>query len=170
MRCRSSVIGSLFALSLAACAPSGAELDDLERTAGDDKAFTSAHATLMTFSFDGELIAPWQSNKTKLIKTQLFYLVGQLNAHDSVARLDRAVISNVKTGDAENGWMKLSYTVEVPVAWGSKTDLPEDFAITLPRRIGPQSLTNFTTAYSATCSDGGHEIVNLCLDLTNPRS
>lgn len=158
MRCRPLVIGPLFALSLAACAPGTSDVDDLERTAGDDKAFTSAHATLMTFSFDGELIAPWQANKTKLIKTQLFYLVGQLNAHDSVARLDRAVITDVKTGDAENGWMKITYSVEVPVAWGSKTELPEDFAITLPRRIGPQSLTNFTTAYSATCSDGGHEI------------
>ena len=158
MRCRSLVIGSLFALSLAACAPGGNEVDDIERTNGDEKAFTSAHATLMTFTFDGELIAPWQSNKTKLIKTQLFYLVGQLNEHHSVARLDRAVISNVKTGDAENGWMKVSYTVEVPVAWGSKTELPEDFDITLPRRIGPQSLTNFTNAYAASCSDGGHAI------------
>ncbi len=158
MRCRSLAIGPLLALSFAACAPGGSDVDDVERTAGDDKAFTSAHATLMTFSFDGELIAPWQSNRTKLIKTQLFYLVGQLNAHDSVARLDRAVIKNVKTGDAENGWMKVSYTVDVPVAWGSKTELPEDFTLTLPRRIGPQSLTNFTSAYSAACSDGGHEI------------
>jgi len=156
---RSTGIGSLVALSLlAACAPSGNEVDDLERTDGDDKAFTSAHATLLTFSFDGELIAPWQSNKTKLIKTQLLYLVGQLNQHDSVARLDRAVISSVTTSDAENGWMKVSYTVEVPVAWGSKTEMPEDFAISMPRRIGPQSLTNFTNAYSASCSDGGHEI------------
>ncbi len=145
-------------LTAAACAPEAPEPPS-EVVDDEAKPFTSAEATLLTFSFDGELSAPWQSNTTKLVKTQLFYLVGQLNAHDSVARLDRAVISNLKKSSDTNGWMKVTYHVEIPVAWGSKTEIPESFALTLPRKIGPQSLTNFTSKYAPACSDAGsHDV------------
>lgn len=138
---------------VSACAPSSVPMDDEEASDSEDKAFTSARATLITVDFDGELRAPWQSNTTKLIQTQLFYLVGQLNADDGVARLDRVVLRDVKRVSTNDGWMNVTYHASVPVGWGSKTSIPEGLELTLPRKIGPQSLKSFTTKYGPSCSD-----------------
>lgn len=142
---------SLLATTVLACAPGSEPLSD-EDVSDDEKPFSSARATLVTFEFDGELTAPWQSNTTKLIKDQLFYTVGQLNAHDSVGRLDKVVISNVKKTQNGDGWMRVSYHAVLPVGWG-ESEIPSTFDLTLPRKIGPQSLASFTTAYGPTCSD-----------------
>jgi hypothetical protein len=146
----------LLALASFALLPAciGTDSIDLEATDDDAKPFASAQAKLVDFQFDGELTAPWQTNTTKLVKDQLFYMVGQLNAHRSLARLDQAVITNVvKTSNGADGWMKVTYRVTIPVGWGNKLEVPSTFAMTLPRRIGPQSLTTFTTTYAPTCSD-----------------
>ncbi len=144
---------------LTACAPGDEPLDD-EETSSSEKPFSSARATLVTFEFDGVLTAPWQSNTTKLIKDQLFYTVGQLNAHDSVGRLDKVVITGVKKEQNGDGWMRVSYHASLPVGWGSTTEIPSSFELTLPRKIGPQSLANFTSAYKAACADGGHDVTS----------
>ncbi len=145
-------------LSLAACAPGGS-LADLEDTGSVEKPFSSARATLIVLTVDGELAAPWQTNTNKLIKDQLFYLVGQLNAHDSVARLDKVKISNVVRTQNGDGWMKVTYRAEIPVGWGATSEIPSTFDVALPRRIGPQSLIKFTNAYAATCSEAeGHDV------------
>ncbi|MBK6517708.1 MAG: hypothetical protein IPG04_27215 [Polyangiaceae bacterium] len=143
----------------AACAPSSVPVDDEERADSEGKAFTSAQATLVTLEIDGELTAPWQTNTTKLIKTQLFYTVGQLNAHDSVGRLDRVVISDVKRVSNGDGWMKVTYRAELPVGWGSKTEIPDTLSLTFPRKIGPQSLKSFTASYGGSCvEDASHAV------------
>jgi hypothetical protein len=138
-------------LSVLACVPGSEPISD-EDVSDSEKPFTSAQATLVTFEFDGMLTAPWQSNTTKLIKDQLFYTVGQLNAHHSVGRLDKVVITNVKKEANGDGWMRVSYHAALPVGWGDD-DIPETFDLTLPRKIGPQSLASFTTSYGPTCSD-----------------
>ncbi|HTJ85173.1 MAG TPA: PPC domain-containing protein [Polyangiaceae bacterium] len=143
---------------LPGCAPGGA-LGDLEDTDSTEKPFSSARATLIVLELDGELTAPWQTNTSKLIKDQLFYMVGQLNAHDSVARLDKVALSNVKRVQNGDGWMKVTYHASIPVGWGQTEGIPEKLDVTLPRKIGPQSLAKFTTKYSATCSEEeGHDI------------
>jgi len=148
----------LSASCLAGCAPGGA-IGDLEDTDQVEKPFSSARATLIVFELDGELAAPWQTNTSKLIKDQLFYMVGQLNGHDSVARLDKVVLTNVKRGDNGDGWMKVTYHASIPVGWGATDGIPSTFDVALPRKIGPQSLTKFTNAYSAICSEEeGHDI------------
>lgn len=153
---RSALAMSLtLGLGLGGCAP-GSDLPegDEETAESEGKAFTSSRASLLTFDFDGELAAPVQSDTTKLIKSQMFYLVGQLNAEYSVAHLDRIQITNVKKVTGADGWMKVTYHVSIPVAWGAKTGLPETFDLSFPRKIGPQSLKNFTTKYGPTCNDG----------------
>src|SRR5688572_19006663 len=102
------IVRKVLALACLAIAPACAGSDSIDVEAADhaEKRFTSAQATLVSFEFDGELTAPWQTNTTKLIKDQLFYTVGQLNAHQSVGRLDQVVITNVKRlSNGADGWM-----------------------------------------------------------------
>jgi hypothetical protein len=152
---------ALLVPSLFACAPMTEPLPD-EDTSASEKPFSSARATLVTFEFDGMLTAPWQaeSKTTKLIKDQLIYTVGQLNAHDSVARLDKVVLSNVKRVDNGDGWMRVTYHATLPVGWGEVDDIPETFDLTFPRKIGPQSLAKFTTDYGPACSDAPSDVTS----------
>lgn len=152
------LVASLVASSLG-CAPMTDYPDEAEETEQSEKPFSSAAATLVTLELDGELSAPWQSNTTKLIKDQLFYTVGQLNHHDSVGRLDKVVITNVTKSSQPDGWMKVRYHASLPVGWGSKTHVPTQLQLTLPRKIGPKSLAAFMNTYAATCGEpGGHSV------------
>ena len=144
---------SLAILATAACAPSSIPHDEVDEVGSDDKAFTSARASLVTFEFDGQLRAPQQSNLTKLIQTQMVYTVGQLNAYHSVARLDRLVLTDVKRTNTADGWMTVTYRAKLEVGWGSEREIPETFDLTLPTKIGPKSLEGFMTKYGPTCSD-----------------
>ncbi len=152
---------ALLVPSLFACAPLSEPLSD-EDTSESEKPFSSARATLVTFELDGMLTAPWQaeSNTTKLIKDQLIYTVGQLNAYDSVARLDKVVISNVKRVQNGDGWMRVTYHATIPVGWGEPGDIPETFDLTLPRKIGPSSLASFATDYGPACSDAPSDVTS----------
>lgn len=153
------VAGLLLSSFGAGCAPEAPEGTD-EQASHDEKPFTSGEAVLLDVEFDGELTAPWQTNTTKLIKDQLFYSVGVFNAHESVGRLDRVVISNVKrVSNGADGWMKVTYHAKLPVSWGHASDVPSELPIALPRKIGPKSLIAFTTKYAATCGEGaGHDV------------
>ncbi|MFO0616253.1 MAG: PPC domain-containing protein [Polyangiaceae bacterium] len=142
------------------CAPEAPVESSDEHASTDEKPFTSGEAVLLDVEFDGELTAPWQTNTTKLIKDQLFYSVGVFNGHESVGRLDRLVVSNVKrVSNGADGWMKVTYHAKLPVSWGHASDVPTEIALALPRKIGPKSLAAFTTKYSATCGEGeGHAL------------
>lgn len=156
--------GLLLASSLltTGCAPESPGGEAEEHASTDEKPFTSGEAVLLDVEFDGELTAPWQTNTTKLIKDQLFYTVGNFNAHDSVGRLDRLVITNVKrVSNGADGWMKVTYHAKLPVGWGHASDVPSEIALAFPRKIGPKSLAAFTTKYAATCGEGGgHEVTS----------
>lgn len=148
-----AAVASLFLGSLCAggCASETSEQHD-DGSAGD--AFASDRATLLDFEFDGELVAPPTSSTTALIKAQLFFTVGALNAHDSVSRLSKLALSRVTKTSIGGGLVRVRYHAKLPVAWGSKTDLPTSFALTLPRRADAAGLGAFTTKYGPTCNDG----------------
>src|SRR4029079_18201302 len=76
------------------CGP-GPAPEDTARSSG--RPFASAAASSTVFEWGGELVAPVTSKPEKYIKDQLFYTVGQLNAHASVGRLDHLALSVVTT-------------------------------------------------------------------------
>ncbi|MBK7396303.1 MAG: hypothetical protein IPJ34_08390 [Myxococcales bacterium] len=56
----------------------------------------------------------------------------------------------------------MRYHAKLPVAWGSKTDLPSTFSVVLPRRTDPTGQQAFLTKYGAACADeSGANLANL---------
>ncbi len=140
---------TLLALSLAApaCSP-----DDSSE--GGDDAFTSTTATLLDFEFDGEVIAADLLDAKQAVRSQLFFTVGQLNAKDSVGRIELAEVS-ITSRDAST----IRYHAKLPVAWGSKTNLPTRYELILPRDL--RNPGAFATRYRSKCAvpgdDGSHD-------------
>jgi hypothetical protein len=87
--------------------------------------------------------------------------VGQLNGDKSVARLDKLTLTNTSVAWIGNGLYRIRYRATVPVAWGSKTNLPTSYTFTLPRRVDWSGQSTFTTKYGATCNDGYTSSVNV---------
>ncbi len=127
-----------------------------------DQAFTSARATQLDFTMNLSLESSgsvW--NARSLIDQQMLYTMGHLNGHNGVGRLDKVVISNIKTETLASGGSKVSYSVKLPVAWGSKTRLPTSYDFILPRVADYSGLDAFTTKYSANCVDfGAHDVTS----------
>jgi hypothetical protein len=124
----------------------------------DDPAFSSNQATLLDFEFDAELStdASWDDNQT--IQDQLLYTIGHLNADNSVGRLDKLVLSNIQRTEAA-GKIALKYHAKLPVAWGSKTNLPKSYVLSLPKDVSSAGLQAFTDKHKGTCVDwGAHEV------------
>jgi hypothetical protein len=117
-----------------------------------DQPFTSDVATLMVFDFDGQLTAASASNPTGLVRAQLLYSVGHFNGEHSVAQLQKLKLTNVTSAYLGNGLYRVKYHAHLPVAWGSKVNLPSAYSLTLPLRADTPS--TFTSRYGATCNDG----------------
>jgi hypothetical protein len=142
----------LSALALAGCA------SETHSPTTDEGNFSSNQATLLDFEFDGELTtdASWSDKQT--IQDQLLYTIGHLNADKSVGRLDNLVLSNVRRTQA-GGVLTLKYHAKLPVAWGSKTNLPTSYTLSLPRDVSQAGLSAFTEKYKHTCVElGAHEV------------
>jgi hypothetical protein len=121
--------------------------------------FTSAQATLMTFTFDGELVTTETFDLEQTIQDQLLYTIGHLNGNNSVGRLDTVKISNIETERLDDGTTHVRYHAVLPVGWGSKTNLPTSYELTLPKRIDFQGLEEFSTSYKSTCVDfSAHDV------------
>jgi hypothetical protein len=138
------------ALALVAVVACGAR--DGENQGSDNGAFSSAQATLVDFTFDGELLGPSASNLKGQIRAQLLYSVGHLNAEPGVAQLGKVVLSNI-TATAQGSLYRVRYHAQLPVAWGNKGNVPSSYALTLPHRIDSAGQNAFTSAYAPTCSD-----------------
>lgn len=131
-----------------------------EPTAESEDPFTSDVATLMTFDFDGELFTTAPASPKGQIRAQLLYTVGQLNHFSSVARLDRVQLSAITSTAAGNGLTRIAYHAKLPVAWGSKTNLPASFNLVLPKRVDSTGLSAFFAKYSPACNAAeGHEMM-----------
>jgi hypothetical protein len=119
-----------------------------------EQPFTSDVATLMDFDFDGVLTSSSGSNVKGQVRAQLMYTVGHLNGEPGVARLDKLVLSNTSIVYIGGGLYRISYHAWLPVAWGSKTNLPSSYTFTLPMRVDASGQSTFTTKYASTCNDG----------------
>ena len=145
------------ALGAASCGADGGDDGALRE---QRRPFASDQATLVVMSFDAELVAPSTSgasnNPTKYVKEQLFYTVGQLNAHASVGQLDRVAISNVQVSANGDGQSRVRYHASLPVGWGDGAP-PASFELVLPRRVSAAGLSSFAAAYASTCVEAPGE-------------
>ncbi len=143
----------LTALVLAGCVTEAAP-----DTQTDEGAFSSNQATLLDFDFDAELSTDQSWDDKSTIEDQLLYTIGHLNADKAVGRLDNLVLSNIQRTEAA-GKITLKYHAKLPVAWGSKTNLPSTYALALPRDTSSTGLTAFTDKHKHSCVDwGAHEV------------
>ena len=126
--------------------------------ASDDSDFSSNQATLLDFEFDGELLTDSSWNDKQTINDQMLYTVGHLNHDKSVGRLDNLELTNiVKTN--EGGKVRIKYHAKLPVAWGSKTNLPTSYEFRLPKDVSHAAQSQFVERHSHTCVDwGAHDV------------
>ena len=104
-------------------------------TGSDEGNFSSAEATLLTFEFDAELVTTTTFNLERLAEDQLLYTIGHLNGNRAVGRLDTMKLTDFESTRQDDGTTVLKYHVVLPVAWGSKTNLPTSYEFTLPKHI-----------------------------------
>lgn len=132
-------------LALVACG----EPDGTSATEDD---FSSNQATLLDFEFDSTLITDWTWDDKQTIQDQLLYTIGHLNAQKSVGRLDTVELTNITKTDV-GGKTEIKYHAKLPVAWGSKTNLPRTYEFRLPKDISRAGQEVFTNAHSHACVD-----------------
>lgn len=125
---------------------------------GGGKGDSSAIATFLTFEFDGSVDTDTAWNARSVIDDQLLFTIGHLNGNNSVGRLDKVEITNIQQGTS-NGKTRISYHAKLPVAWGSKSDLPKTYQFTLPRDMSYAGKEAFTEKYKHDCVDwGAHDV------------
>lgn len=133
--------------------------DDGEQPPPDDDRFASSVATLLDFEFDGEFVTSPTGFLQNRVRSQLLYTIGQLNGDNSVGRLDQLEVTNLTTENIEGGLWRVRYHAVLPVAWGSKTNLPTTYEFNLPTRVDSASLQAFTDDYSEDCVDwSAHDV------------
>jgi hypothetical protein len=141
-------------LTLAAGCADVEEGDD----ATDEGAFSSNQATLLDFEFDGSLVTDSSWNDKQTIQDQLLYTIGHLNAQRSVGRLDTLQLTNITKTNA-GGRIEIKYHAKLPVAWGSKTNLPTRYEFKLPKDVSLAGQQAFTEAHKHECVDwGAHDV------------
>ena len=124
----------------------------------DGKTDSSAAAVFLDVEFDGELVTDSSWSPANTIEDQLLYLIGQLNGKNSVGRLDKVELTSIKT-TAEAGRTKIAYHAKLPVAWGSKTNIPSSIDLVLPRDMSYAALDKFAADYGRACVDrGAHDV------------
>jgi hypothetical protein len=168
MRSLAKLLLPAFVMSLgAACGDSEIVLNDDQASPDDpgttaaDLPFTSDVATLMDFEFDGQLTTNTSTNSTGAIRAQMMFMVGHINGEGGVARLNKLALTKVTTTSAGGGLYKVTYHAVLPVAWGSKTNLPTSYTLNLPKRVDSSGQTAFMNKYKDVCNDGEPQDVTL---------
>lgn len=129
------------------------ELGDAEQR------FSSALATELDFEFDGQVVASSSYDARASIDEQLLFSIGHLNGDRGVGRLDRVELSSMQSAAQPDGTVLVSYHAKLPVAWGSKTQLPTNYALTLPKKVDYASVEAFTQKYNPSCVEAGaHDV------------
>jgi len=155
----------ILVLSLAVGCAGGSSADD-GLGAGDyvkggslGKEDASVLATVLDFEFDGSLVTDAAWDTRRVVQDQLLYTIGHLNGDKSVGRLDRLTLTNVATASADGGKTRVTYHASMPVAWGSKTNLPTSYTLTLPQDVSYSGQQAFTTKYKGSCVEAGaHDV------------
>ncbi|MDB4942360.1 MAG: Alkaline serine protease [Labilithrix sp.] len=151
-----SLVGPVAVLALSVVA--GCSADASPDSATSEGEFSSNQSTLLDFDFDAELVTDSSFDDKSTIEDQLLYTIGHLNADKSVGRLDTMQLTNIKRTES-GGKLTISYHAKLPVAWGSKTNLPTSYKLRLPRDISYAGINAFTEAHKSTCVDfGAHEV------------
>ncbi len=146
--------GSLLAAALGlGCAPAG---DGTEtKVAEAQGAVSSDLGTLLTFSFEGEvLVAPDGASPEASIARQLHYTIGQLNGAGGVSSPATVRVSAVERSGAHgpNGALEtIRYHAELPVAWPSQDHLPSTYPLILPLRVDEEGESLLRLTSSAAC-------------------
>lgn len=150
-------------LGLAGCAAGAgmAAPEDLPFTKIEPgKEDSSAEAVFLDFSFDGELHTDRRYGIEGQIEDQLLYTIGQLNGSRGVARLDRIQLEDVETTEDGDGYL-VRYHATIPVAWGRRAQVPNEYTLKLPRDVSYAGLTRFSETYGRSCVDwGAHDVTS----------
>jgi hypothetical protein len=137
----------------------GCAADDPSDGETDDSAFSSNQATLLDFEFDGSLLTDSSWNDKQTIQDQLLYTIGHLNHQKSVGRLDNLELSAITKTTLAGGKIEIKYHAKLPVAWGSKTNLPATYEFKLPKDVSAGGQQTFTEAHKHSCVDwGAHDV------------
>ncbi len=121
--------------------------------------FSSREATLLDFEFEGEFVTASTWGLERLAQDQLLYTIGHLNGNNSVGRLDKLVLTNFRSSGLPDGTTRVQYHATLPVAWGSKTNLPTSYQFLLPKRVDYAGQEAFTAKYKDRCVDwGAHDV------------
>jgi hypothetical protein len=122
------------------------------------KADASVEAIILDFEFDGTLMTNSSFGAERRIEDQLLYTIGHLNGDNSVGRIDKLELSDVKT-ETVDGKVRVSYHAVMQVAWGKKNQVPATYTFILPKDLSFQGTKDFTEAYSHDCVDfGAHDV------------
>jgi hypothetical protein len=131
-------------------------------TGGDGKADASLLATFLNFEFDGQFVTDGGSafgGRQQQIQDHLLYTIGHLNGNNSVGRLDKVELTNIQEAAQPDGKTLITYHAKLPVAWGSKTNVPTTYNFTLPRDMSYAGVQAFVTKYKSSCVDfGAHDV------------
>lgn len=140
--------------------PATFEVEPAQQVKGmGGKTDSSALATVLDFEFDGTVVTDWAWDKERVIQDQLLYTIGHLNYNKSVGRLDRLVLTGITTSSDAQGKTVVSYHARMPVAWGSKTNLPTTYELVLPRDASSAGQQAFTEKYKSSCVEwGAHDV------------
>ena len=120
----------------------------------DGKSDASAVATFVDLSFEGSLLASSSWRPEAQIESQLLYTIGHLNGDNSVGRLDKLSLSNIRT-ERQGDKVRISYNASLLVAWGSKTNIPSRYDLILPLDLTTSGIDAFAAKYGRDCVDWG---------------
>jgi hypothetical protein len=122
------------------------------------KADSSAQAVFVDMELDGEVLADFSFDPEQTIQDQFLYTIGHLNGDNAVGRLDKLVLTNLKS-ESVGGKTKLSYHAKIQVAWGKRNNVPAKYEFILPRDISFSSQEKFAQKYGHDCVDvGAHDV------------
>jgi hypothetical protein len=141
-----------------ACTAADDYLDDVRVKGDNGKDDASAEAVFLDFEWDGELLTQYSYNNEKTIEDQLLYTIGHLNGERSLGRLDKLVLTDIKSEQVE-GKTRLTYHAVMPVAWASRNGVPETYTFTMPLDMSYAAIGAFAEKYGETCVDwGAHDV------------
>ena len=131
-------------------------LEEVQSSAQEKNA--SAIASFHDFEWDGLVESGNCYRPLKDIEQQLLYTVGQLNAYNSVGRLDQVEVLSHESEETDDGCL-ISYRAKMPVAWGATGDVPKSYTLVLPSSVEWDAREAFVEKYTDTCLDwGAHDV------------
>lgn len=92
------------------------------------------------------------------ILAQLFYLVGALNAHQSVAELAHLKLT-IKSVEPENaaGFSKVNYSASFVIGWSKSNSIPSEMYIPVPMQADGDGIESYFNNHKSTCSENPNE-------------